>query len=240
VVRDITQQRAMERLKDDFLAIAAHELKTPVTAIKGYAQLALSRLQTDAEPGRMQRALQTIDQQAERIAHLVEELLDMSRIQAGQLHLQRTRLELVALAQRSIEQAQQSTTHHQFVLDAPTKAEGCWDEARLEQVLQNLLGNAMKYSPDGGTITTTIALLDDVVHVTVRDQGIGIPPDKQPRIFEPWFQAHTDTSGDYGGMGLGLSISREIVQRHGGHMWLESKYGSGSLFGFTLPLDLES
>jgi signal transduction histidine kinase len=236
VVRDITQQRAMERMKDDFLAIAAHELKTPVTAIKGYAQLAISRLHADAEPARLRRALNTIDQQAERIAHLVEELLDMNRIQAGQLHLQRKWLDLVALAQRSIEQAQQQTSQHQFMLEAPSQIEGCWDEARIEQVLQNLLGNAMKYSPEGGMITTTIALLEDVVHVTVRDQGIGIPPEKQPRIFEPWFQAHTDTSGDYGGMGLGLSICKEIVQRHGGSMWLESKQGKGSLFGFTLPL----
>ncbi len=236
VVRDVTQQKAMEQLREDFLAMAAHELKTPVTAIKGYAQLALTRLQSNAEPQRLQRALETINTQAERIAHLVQELLDASRIQEGFLVLQPECFDLVALAQRCIEHVHQQTTKHEFRLEAPPALEGAWDQLRIEQVLQNLLENAVKYSP-GGSIVTTIALRDHHAQVTVRDYGVGISPEKQQRVFEPWFQAHADTVGDYGGMGLGLSICKEIVERHGGHMWVESNEGEGSLFGFTLPIE---
>lgn len=237
VVRDVTQHKAMERLKDDFLAIAAHELKTPVTAIKGYAQIALTRLRRNADVSRIQGALTTIDEQAERIGRLVEELLDVNRIQAGFLELQVAPFDLIATVRSSIEYAQGKALQHSFTLDAPPALIVTADQARIEQVLQNLFDNAIKYSPDGGQITATVHTIDRTAYVTVRDQGIGIPRDKQPRIFEPWFQAHGNTVGDYGGMGLGLSISREIVERHGGRMWLESIEDQGSLFGFTLPLE---
>ncbi len=236
VVRDVTEQKMMERLRDDFLTMASHELKTPVTAIKGYAQLALTRLQANGDRARLHRALETIDAQAARISHLVEELLDASRIQEGHLDLRPVSFDLVALAQRCIEHVQQGATGHRFVLDAPAALHGYWDELRIEQVLQNLLENAVKYTPTGGVITTTIAVLDTMVHVTVRDTGVGISAEKQLRVFEPWFQAHTDSIGDYGGMGLGLSICKEIVQRHGGRIWVESEESRGSLFGFSLPL----
>lgn len=240
VVRDVTQQKAMEQLREDFLAMAAHELKTPVTAIKGYAQLALTRLQSNADPQRLQRALETINAQAERIAHLVQELLDVSRIQEGQLVLQPRRFDLVGLAQRCIDQVQHQTSQHNFTLESPPSVEGMWDQLRIEQVLQNLLENAVKYSPGGGAVIMTITVQKRDVQVMVQDYGVGISREKQQRVFEPWFQAHADTVGDYGGMGLGLSICKEIIERHGGHMWVESVEGQGSLFGFTMPIEATS
>lgn len=236
VVHNMTQQRAMERLKDDFLSVAAHELKTPVTAIKGYAQLALMRLKTGGHGESLQRALHTIEEQSQRIAHLVDELVDVSRIQGGQLELRFQQIDLVGLAKRTLEQAQQHAPQHRLVLEAPPSLPLVVDAPRIEQVLQNLLENAIKYSPDGSTIRLSIQTHGELAHIAVVDPGVGIPPDKQEHVFEAWFQAHGDTVGDFGGMGLGLSICKEIVERHGGRIWVDANQAQGSRFCFTLPL----
>lgn len=236
VVHNVTQQKVMERLKDDFLSVAAHELKTPVTAIKGYAQLALMRLKPTDESGPLQRALTTIDQQAQRIAHLVNELVDASRIQSGHLELRHEPIDLVARVLRVMEQAQSQALQHRLTLSAPESLVLQADALRIEQVIQNLLENAIKYSPDGGLIQVSIGVERDMAYVVVTDHGVGIPRDKQAHVFDAWFQAHGDTIGDFGGMGLGLNICKEIVERHGGQIWVESNQQQGSRFGFTLPL----
>jgi PAS domain S-box-containing protein len=236
VVHDVTQQKAMERLKDDFLSVAAHELKTPVTAIKGYAQLALMRLKASADSGPLQRALRTIEEQAERIAHLVNELVDASRIQHGQLELRLAWFDLAALVRRTVEQAQQQAPERRLTLDAPAALALVGDELRIEQVLQNLLDNALKYSPAGSPIQIIVAADARQARVVVVDHGIGISRDKQAHVFDAWFQAHGDTVGDFGGMGLGLNICKEVVERHGGQIWVESTQNQGSRFGFSMPL----
>lgn len=240
VVHNVTQQKVMERLKDDFLSVAAHELKTPVTAIKGYAQLALMRLNPSEQTGSLERALKTIDEQAQRIAHLVNELVDVSRIQSGQLELRHEPIDLVARVRHVLDYAQLQASQHRLTLSAPASLKLLADALRIEQVLQNLLENAIKYSPEGGVIHVSVGVDQGMACVVVVDHGVGIPSDKQAHVFDAWFQAHGDTIGDFGGMGLGLNICKEIVERHGGQIWVESHPHQGSRFGFTLPLSRSS
>ncbi len=235
VVRDVTQQKALEQLRVDFISAAAHELKTPITTLKGYAQLALMRLRSSMDP-RLQRTLQTIDAQADRVTHIVQKLMDVSRMQVGRLDLQPEVVDLGVLVQACVMQMQAMTARHELTWTAAGHLRVMADRLRITHVIQNMLDNAIKFSPDGGLIEVKLEASGDEVHVTVRDHGMGIPREKQAQIFEPWYQAHDDMVGAIGGMGLGLSISREIVERHGGHMWCESAEGDGSLFGFTLPL----
>lgn len=236
VVRDVTQQKALDRLRLDFISAAAHELKTPITTLKGYAQLALMRLRTNLDRPRLQRALQSIDIQADRVVHTVQKLLDVTKMQVGLLDLQPEPIDLAALVRGCVEQTQAMSSRHELSLAAPETLEILADRLRITLVVQNMLDNAIKYSPEGGTIEIELRDTGGEAMLTVRDHGVGISRDKQSLIFEPWYQAHGESVGDVGGMGLGLSISREIVERHGGRMWCDSTEGAGSLFGVTLPL----
>lgn len=235
VVRDITETRAMEHVQEDFLSIAAHELKTPITALKGYAQLALKRLRTTPDVDNLQRNLETINDQADRITGLVHKLLDVSRIHAGKLELQLSRFDLQELIEGVAERAQLIAPKFHITVRPHARVLVLADLQRLEQVLYNLLDNAVKYSNAGGHITVETRLHEDRVQVTVHDQGLGIPADKLPHIFDRWFQAHFSTHGDYGGMGLGLYICKEIVERHGGWMWATSPEAGGTVVGFAIP-----
>lgn len=234
VVRDVTQAKALARMKDDFLAVAAHELKTPITALKGYAQLALKRLGDRPEIAPARRFLLTIDDQADRIASLVQKLLDVSRIHGGKLELHWSRFDLRELVAVIAERVRLLAPRHQIDVTAPVALLVEADMQRIEQVLFNLLDNAIKYSPGGEAIAVELVEDDTNAIVTVTDRGLGIPADKLPYIFDRWYQAHWDTHGDYGGMGLGLYISKEIVEQHGGRIWAVSDE-HGSRIGFTIP-----
>ena len=236
VVRDITDAKAMDRVKEDFLSIAAHELKTPITALKGYAQLALKRIGDLPEVGSSRRFLETIDDQADRINGLVQKLLDVSRIHAGKLDLQWSRFDLYELVEVAAERAQMISPIRLTVVEPRASTMVTADMPRIEQVLYNLIDNAIKYSPDGGTVRIAVDCVDDNARVVVHDQGMGIPSAKLPYIFDRWYQAHYSSHGDYGGMGLGLYICKEIVERHGGTIWARSDERGGSSIGFTIPL----
>lgn len=236
VVRDVTQQKALEQLRLDFISAAAHELKTPLTTLKGYAQLALMRLRGNLDRPRLQRALQSIDIQADRVVQIVQKLLDVTKMQVGLLDLQPEPIDLALLVRGCVEQTQAMSSRHELSLVVPENLEIMADRLRITLVVQNMLDNAIKYSPEGGTIEIELRDSDGAAVLTVRDHGVGISRDKQSLIFEPWYQAHDESVGDVGGMGLGLSISREIVERHGGRMWCDSTEGAGSLFGVMLPL----
>jgi PAS domain S-box-containing protein len=236
VVRNITDAKNTDRLKDEFLSVAAHELKTPITALKGYTQLAIKRTPPVPETQYTRRALETIDEQADRITRLVQKLLDVSRIQSGGLELQPVRFDLQKLMARVVEQAQVIAPSHTIILTAHAPIMVMADYARLEQVLLNLVDNAIKYSSKDGTIRLASELLPGRVRVSVHDHGVGIPENKLPHIFDRWYQAHWGTHGDYGGMGLGLYICKEIIEQHGGHMWATSSGAAGTAIGFVLPL----
>jgi two-component system phosphate regulon sensor histidine kinase PhoR len=258
VCRDITAMRQLQQAKDDFLSIASHELKTPLTALGGYAQLLRQRLvRIDVADERALRYLVALETQTRRMSELVNTLLDVSRLDAGRLQLRRASCDLVALVHETAAQFGDLSAKHAIAIDAPAQLVGSWDADRIEQVVVNLLTNAIRYSPDGGPIAIAIGTLDDLsadttlpagldrtahaAFVRVRDQGLGIPSDQLDAIFDRFHRTHADADADTDarhGMGLGLYISREIVERHGGHLWATSPGpGHGATFTFTLPLE---
>lgn len=234
VYRNITQLRELEGLKDEFLEVAAHELKTPIAVLKGYAQNLL-RFPEGVAP-RYRKSLESIDRQTSRIDALVRDLLDVSRLRAGAFALRRELIDIGELAEMAANQAALRTARHKFQVHVPGPVFVLGDRERLEQVLNRLLDNAIRYTPAGGEIDVSVSPVDGSARVAVRDPGVGIPAEKQEHIFERFYRAHTGTAHDFGGMGVGLFIAREIVRGLGGDMGFESKVDGGSTFYFTLPI----
>jgi len=239
VYQDVSAMKEAERLKDEFIAIAAHELRNPLTVLKSYAQALLfqARRGRGYELADWQReALQNIDLATHRLVDLTEDLLDVTRLQAGQLALHPEPTDLVALIRRVAARLQVTTEHHPIAIHAAQEhfvAEV--DPHRIEQVLGNLVTNAIKYSPEGGRIDLTLCedQQADTVELCVADQGIGIPARQQARIFGRFERA--DNARKIDGTGLGLYICRALVEQHGGRIWFESVEDQGSTFFIALP-----
>ena len=230
VLRDMSELRRFEEMRDEFLATAAHEFKTPLAVVKAYAQLLRKREAPETPP------LEVIDRQVERLNRLVQQLLEVSRFRIGGPELRRERYDLSEQVRQVTEEMQRRTPAHRLRLEEGAAAPVVADRRRIEQVLVNLLDNAVKFSPGGGEVASRVSLRDGEAVVSVRDAGVGIPRDRQSRVFERYYRAHVGTAHDYGGIGVGLDMSREIVARHGGRMWFESQEGVGSIFSFSLPL----
>jgi signal transduction histidine kinase/heme-degrading monooxygenase HmoA len=232
--------------RDEFLSVAAHELRQPLASLRGYAQLMQRRLDRAGavEPERVRDLTHTIIQQADRTARLVEQLMNVSRVEAGKLALDRRRVDLADLVREAVAAAQAATTRHRLVLRAPEVLVVEADPLRLGQVVSNLLSNAIKYSPDGGDVDIELAPPPPLggagapevgmARLAVRDRGVGIPPERRGRIFERFYQAHGE--GHLGGLGLGLYIARQIVELHGGRIQAEAPEDGGTRFVVTLPL----
>jgi PAS domain S-box-containing protein len=240
LARDITERQRAEaalrmanEAKDAFLAAASHELRTPLAAAKGHAHLAMLKLggQADSGPG---KSLTIINRQIDRMTKLVEELLDISRLQAGRLSLELERFDLCVLVRETCDRMAVLSQAHPLRMEIPEHLEGRWDRGRLDQVLTNLVSNAIRYTPNGGEVVVRLEEENAGVHLTVKDRGVGIPPDKQGLIFERFGRAH---GAKYGGLGLGLTISQGIVEQHGGRIWVDSLGvpGEGSTFHVWLP-----
>lgn len=236
-LRDITALKEIDRLKDEFLSMASHELKTPLTAVKGFSQLLLRRARKSPDADeRTQRALETIDEKVNYMSRLIEDLLDLSRVETDRLELRPTRTDLVALSRSTVSELQMVTEMHELALETDLDSlVGYWDEGRLEQVLINLVDNAIKYSPKGGPVVVRVERVDGMAHLSVTDRGIGISPESQRRLFERFYRAHEDRMA-IGGLGLGLYLSSEIIRRHGGQIGVNSDVGKGSTFWFRLPI----
>lgn len=236
VLADITPLKELDRAKDEFISVAAHELRNPLTSLKGHAQVLLRRAAKANWRPEDVRSLQVIDAQVDRLNDLIGRLLDVSRIRLGRLQLHRQQVDLPDLARGLVEEMQVTTEAHRIVLDAALPhLVGFWDSAAIRQVLANLVGNAIKYAP-GGEIRVRIRQEGDWALVSVSDQGPGIPPEQQVRLFEAFARGAAAEQRRMGGLGLGLYISRGIVEAHGGRIWVESTPGVGSTFSFTLPL----
>ena len=236
IATDISELHRLEQQKDEFLSIASHELKTPVTTIKGLSQLAARRL---ARAGHSAEAdlLRTVVAQTDRLTGLVNTLLDVSRIQNGHLALQPAPFDIVAIIQTVITALQATTDHHSIYLRAPIHIELTGDAARIEQVVTNLVGNAIKYSPNGGDITVEVAAEAGVLRLRVRDDGVGVPPQDRTNLFARFQRGSNVENSGISGFGLGLFISHQIVEAHGGRIWLDDDTRArGSTFCVELPL----
>ncbi|AKQ69888.1 Chemotaxis protein methyltransferase CheR [Myxococcus hansupus] len=239
-----TELKEAVRAREEFLSVASHELRTPLTPLKGFAALTLQRLEKSGdfpERERLLKALRSMARQTERLTRLVDDLLDTARIQGGRLELERKRLDLVPLLSEVVERFELRTESGiTFEFQAPGHpVEGDWDALRLEQVLTNLVSNAVRYSPHGGAVRLSLEEAEDHVLLRVRDEGIGIPPENVADLFRPFARASNAQARHFGGLGLGLFICREIVERHGGSIWVESPGPQrGSTFHVRLPRNL--
>jgi signal transduction histidine kinase len=227
------------RARDEFLSIASHELRTPLTGIKGYAQILLrAQIRGQLDDDRLERSLVTIDEAADRLTALVDDLLDVSRIRTGHLPLRLSTVDLVTtLSEVTTRYQDHAGEQHTVIIELPdTPVEATVDVDRLEQVVTNLLSNAVKYSPTGGEVRLTMVGGDGGALVQVTDSGIGLPPDSLEAIFQPFGRAANATRRSLPGMGLGLYICRTLVERQGGRIWATSGgEDRGTTFGFWLP-----
>ncbi len=225
----------LSRLKDEFLSIASHELRTPVTSIKGYTQLAKTLIREN-DLTTSEEYLDIALDQIDRMSRLILELLDVSRIETGRLEIRREPIEWSLFVREVVERHHTAVTERRFHLKLPDDTMiVTGDRDRLQQVLGNLLENAVKYSPEGSEIFVGVDHRDSDVVTSVCDRGIGIPADELTMVFERFHRGRQVSSTNYGGLGLGLYITRQIVERHNGAIWVESKEGVGTTFSFSLP-----
>ncbi|HLZ21281.1 MAG TPA: ATP-binding protein [Ktedonobacterales bacterium] len=234
---DVTEQRQLEQQKDDFIGIASHELKTPVTSLKAYAQLLALQFRRAGDT-RSAEMLGRMDGQMNKLTRLIGELLDETNIKEGRLLLQMSTFDYGALVGEIIEDVQRTVARHTIICECVPAVTISGDRERIGQVLTNLLTNAVKYSPHADQVIVTTSLDGEEVVTKVQDFGIGIAQQKQTQVFDRFFRVQARELGTYPGLGLGLYISAEIVRRHHGHIWVESEEGKGSTFAFSLPLEL--
>lgn len=236
-VRDITEQKIEEEMQSTFISVISHELKTPVSIIKGYAET-LARDDADWGPDVLRDGLHIISDEADRLAGQIEGLLDASRLQAGGMHLDLSDWSLPPLVAQVVERSAASAGEHftfelRFSDDFPPVHA---DYERTRQVLENLVSNAIKYSPEGGTIRLAGRAGTDHAIVSVSDQGIGIAPEEQAKLFRRFYRVDNRLRRETQGAGLGLFLARAIVEAQGGRIWVDSQPGRGARFSFTLQL----
>jgi signal transduction histidine kinase len=247
-LRAAEQAQARLRAREEFLAAVSHELKTPVAVIKAYVEVLLRRAADREAPEADLEVLQNVHDQADRMLAMIEELLDFQRLEMGQLRLELSRFDLCALAQRVVRGLQLTATTHRLTCACTVEPlMVVADRKRIEEVLVNLLDNAIKYSPADTDVSVKVGLGPDrgadgstgdarqEVSIVVSDQGIGIRPEEQHHVFERFYQSNGAPVRGHVGLGLGLYISRQIVECHGGRIWVESTPGQGSRFHVALP-----
>ncbi len=236
--RDVTERKSLEIHKEEFIGVASHELKTPVTSIKAYTQI-LEAAFIKANDHKSAGLLTKMNRQVDRLTTLITDLLDYTRLEGGKLKFRKEKYNLNDLVLEVTEEMQRTTTQHAIVkkMGKPVKLTG--DRLRTGQVLTNLLNNAIKYSPHGNKIIVSTKSNSDSVTVCVQDFGIGIDEYLQEKVFDRYFRVSKPTFNSISGLGLGLYIAAEFIKRQGGNIWVKSKQGKGSTFCFSLPLNNE-
>lgn len=231
-VLDMTKSKQLERQKDEFVSVASHELKTPVTSLKSYAQVLHKHFVKVNDQASAERLVK-MTKQIDRLTGLIRDLLDVSKIQAGQMLFQEEHVDVVSLMTELIEDLQ-LTTEHRIELTSPAESVVIADRERLGQVITNLLENAIKYSPAADRVVVSIIDTPEAITVGVQDFGIGIAKKYQHELFNRFYRVISESSHTFSGLGLGLFISSEIIRRLGGRIWVESEEGKGSTFWFEL------
>lgn len=234
IVTDITAQKEMESRKDEFINMASHELKTPITSMKLYVDFLLGKIKEKDE--RVIKSLKSMKYQIEKMQELIAGLLDISRIQTGKLTFNKEQFNISELIKETISELQATTHRHKISLLNKAAINIYGDKFRISQVLTNLLTNGIKYSPDGGNINIGIKRQAGKILISVEDEGIGISKSEHNKIFEKLYQVVDPQVKTFPGLGMGLYITKEIIKRHGGRIWVENKKSRGSIFYFELPL----
>ena len=238
VVHDVTKERALEKMKDDLMAMVSHELRTPLFAIRGMVQLLLDDTSSSNHESQ-QEILGIIDRESNQLAELVTNLLDSEKLSAGTLDLERQPLEVAHIIRQTVRKLHGLAQSQQIKLIAQVPDSlplTLGDESRLEQVFTNLIGNAIKFTPEEGSIEISAAADSNAITVRIIDTGIGIAEADRSQIFDKFYQAPNRTSQSQDGSGLGLHIAKRLIEKHGGHLWVDSELGRGSTFYLKIPI----
>ncbi len=234
VVRDVTRLRHLENMRTEFVANVSHELRTPLTSVKGFVETLLDGGLENKEATK--RFLTIIYQETDRLNRLISDLLDLSRLESGETELKRTRVYLAPLVEEVRQTLQTRLDQKELSFSVELGPTPVWaDEDQIREVIVNLLDNAIKYTPAGGSIKVTEVENGEMQEFIVCDTGIGIPKENIPRIFERFYRVDKARSREMGGTGLGLSIVKHIIERHDGKVWVESEPEKGTCVHFTLP-----
>ena len=233
VHRDITQAFEIDKMKTELVSTVSHELRTPLSSILGFTELLIGK---EMDVTRQSRYLDAIYKEAKRLTSLINDFLDVQRMESGNQEYKMQDVDIVKIAKQTIQNTSVQNTHD-IQLNVNTNQTHCTgDEDRLIQVFTNLLSNATKFSPEGGNVTITLISLNDELRVTIQDEGIGIPSDQLTHMFEKFYRFDNTYSRKIGGTGLGLAICRKIIEKHGGEITVQSKENVGTAVSFTLPL----
>jgi PAS domain S-box-containing protein len=234
--QDVTERKKLDQLKDDFIGLVSHELRSPLTVITGAVNTALTE-GARLSPEEMRQLLEDAACEAELLSHLVGNLLELSRAQADRLLLQTESISVKKVIEDTVEAVKRQSSAHRLVVHLPSKVPAVdADQLRLERILRNLLDNAIKYSPQGSKIRVSVRAEEERLIIAVSDQGIGIPLADQAKLFRPFQRLEEAKLDETKGLGLGLLVCRRLVEAHGGQIWVQSEPGRGSTFFFTLPL----
>lgn len=235
--QDITKRKELEQQKDDFIGVASHELKTPVTSMKSYTQILKKRYEKIGDTISAQ-TMGKIDNQINKLTSIITDLLDVTRTQSGNLNLKPEEFDMEELVKEVVDNTQLTSPKHIITIESSKKSRLTADRDRTGQVIINFLTNAIKYSPNGKKIIVKIKRNKNEIVVGVTDFGIGIPPEKLDQVFDRFMRVGGKRMETFGGLGLGLYISSQIIQRQGGRIWAKSEVGKGSTFYFSLPINI--
>jgi signal transduction histidine kinase len=231
---DVTEQKKDEQRKNDFIGMVSHELKTPLTSLKGYAQILHAKAKKN-EDTFATNALSKVTDQVTKMTSMINGFLNLSRLESGKIHLNKTIFDMEELVREHTEEAQLITTTHEIIFKPCDPVPVFADRDKVGSVISNMISNAIKYSPHGKQVEICCNVIGNTVQISVKDQGIGISEEDVPRLFDRFYRVESNETELISGFGIGLYLSAEIVQHHHGKIWVESKVGRGSTFFFSLP-----
>jgi len=235
IARDITVKKQEEQRKNDFIGMVSHELRTPLTSLAAIIQVVQKKIGQNAEPFLI-NAMEKANQQARKMAAMINGFLNISRLEAGKLLIEKQSFSLGQLLREILEEARLIVTSHTFSLEECDNVTVKADRDKISSVISNLLSNAVKYSPKGRLINICCKIRDNMIVVSVKDEGMGIKPEDLPHIFDRYYRVETSNTRHISGFGIGLYLCAEIIQRHGGEIWAESEPDKGTTFYFSLPI----